>query len=175
MTGFSPVLRGWFAAMSSDICCMVKANGHLSESFCIARSVRSLSSLLYVLDLDPLSGKLHIARWHPTETRMQKVCGRHHRCNVGHYGNQGVDTTLREFKAVTRAKINHCSGYELVQTSRWTTTGPKVTSYAEMAKRKLSLKGRVVACIHHFHLNIVLLPVSWLIKLRRLFFRLLGI
>ena len=35
--GFGPVFRGWIAAMYSNICSVVKVNGHLSELFGIAR------------------------------------------------------------------------------------------------------------------------------------------
>ena len=38
--GFGPVFRGWIATIYSGICSVVKLNGHFSEPFTIARSVR---------------------------------------------------------------------------------------------------------------------------------------
>ena len=110
--GFGPVFRGWIAAMYSNICSVVKVNGHLSESFSIARSVRQgcpLSPLLYVLALEPLLRKLEVSRGIPRELG----CGR----AVSAYADdvtvivsdiseiEVIGTTLKEYEAVTGAKI----------------------------------------------------------------------
>jgi hypothetical protein len=112
--GFGPVFRGWIAAMYCNICSVVKVNGHLSESFSIARSVRQgcpLSSLLYVLALEPLLRKLEFSSGIPRELG----CGRF----TSAYADdvtvivsdiseiEVIGTTLREYEAVTGAKINH--------------------------------------------------------------------
>jgi hypothetical protein len=111
--GFGPVFRGWIASMYSGICSVAKINGHLSEPFRITRSVRQgcpLSSLLYVLALEPLLRKLEVLRGIPFELGRGRA--------VSAYADdvtvmvsdtkeiEVVGTTLKEYELLTGAKIN---------------------------------------------------------------------
>ncbi len=111
--GLGPVFRGWIASMYSGICSVVKLNGHLSEPFQITRSVRQgcpLSSLLYVLTLEPLLRKLEASGGILLELGCTRA--------VSAYADdvtvmvsdttkvEVVGTILKEYEAVTGAKIN---------------------------------------------------------------------
>ena len=106
--------------MYSGICSVVRVNGHLSEPFEITRSVRQgcpLSSLLYVLTLEPLLRKLEVLRGIPFELGRGRA--------VSAYADdvtvmvsdttevEVVGTVLKEYEAVTRAKINFPPGRAL--------------------------------------------------------------
>ncbi|XP_014776647.1 uncharacterized protein LOC106873687 [Octopus bimaculoides] len=96
--------------MYSNICSVVKVNGYQSEPFSFMRSVCRecpLSSLLYVLVLDPLLQRLEkhlreLARGRTVSTYADDVA-------VIVSNNRHIDlvgTALKEYEAVTGVKVN---------------------------------------------------------------------